>query len=53
MSFRGAGKSGKNDVNWGQANNIGMPPDQKVNKAKYLTYLSKNIDWTYEDLDSF
>ncbi len=33
-SFSGAGKVGKNDVSWGQANSTGMPPDQKVKKAE-------------------
>jgi hypothetical protein len=27
----------------GQANNTGVPPDQKVNKAEELTYHSRNI----------
>jgi hypothetical protein len=44
-SFRGAGLLGKNDIKWGggQADSTGTPPDQKVNKAEQLTYLSKNI----------
>ncbi len=33
---------GKNDVTWGQAHSTVMPPNQKVNKAEELTYLSKN-----------
>ncbi len=43
MSFRGAGKLGKNDVTWGQANSTGMPPNHKVNKAEEPTYLSMNM----------
>ncbi len=31
---------GQNDLTQGQANRTGMPPDQKVNKAELLTYLS-------------
>jgi hypothetical protein len=33
----GEGNLGKNDVTWGQANSIDMPPDLKVNKADELT----------------
>jgi hypothetical protein len=34
---------GKNDITWGQANSTGVPPNQKVNKAEELTYISTNI----------
>jgi hypothetical protein len=33
----------KNDINYGQVNNIGTPPNQEVNKAEEITYLSINI----------
>jgi hypothetical protein len=36
MSFRGAGKGGKNDVTLGKDNSTGVPPDQKINKAREL-----------------
>jgi hypothetical protein len=42
MSFRGR-LSGQNDVTWGQAS-IGVPHDQKVNKAEEITYISTDID---------
>ncbi len=35
--IRGPGYLGKNDVTSGQANNTGVPPDQKVSKADELT----------------
>jgi len=42
--IQGAGKLGKNDVSWGQANSPGMPPNQKkVNKVELLTYLYKML----------
>jgi hypothetical protein len=41
--IEGAGKLDKNDVTWGQANSTAMLPDQKVNKAKDLTFRSINI----------
>jgi hypothetical protein len=28
------GSLGENDITWGQANNTGVPPNQKVNKAE-------------------
>jgi len=37
MLFRGQASLAK-------ANNTGVPPDQGVNKAEELTYLSRNID---------
>jgi hypothetical protein len=37
---------GQKDITLEQANSSGMPPDQKVNKAEELTYLSTNIGWT-------
>jgi hypothetical protein len=43
MSFRGQASWAKMTSLWGQANSTGMPPDQKVNKAEELTYLSANI----------
>ncbi len=39
----GAGHLGQNDITQGQASSTGMPPDQKVNKAEQLAYLSVNI----------
>jgi hypothetical protein len=33
MSFKGAGKLGKNDITRAQANSSGVPPDQKVKKT--------------------
>ncbi len=41
MSFRG--QAGKNDIIWLQANIIWVQPDQQVNKAEEITYLSINI----------
>ncbi len=38
------GKCGKKDVTRGQANSTGVPPDQKIDNAEELTYLSINID---------
>jgi len=35
---------GKNDNIVGQANSTGVSPDQKVNKAEELTYLSTNFE---------
>jgi hypothetical protein len=32
--FQGADKVGKNDVNLGQANNTGVPPDQKSTQIR-------------------
>ncbi len=41
--IQGVGKLHQNDVTCWQVNSTGMPPDQKVNKAEKLTYLSTNI----------
>jgi hypothetical protein len=41
MTPFGGKLQGKNDVTWGQASSIGMPHDQKVNKAEKLTSLQK------------
>jgi hypothetical protein len=41
--IQGAGYLGKNDVIWGQANSTSITPEQKVNKAAKVTYLSVNI----------
>jgi hypothetical protein len=43
-SFSGQSGWAKNDVTWRQANSTGMPPDQKVNKAKELHHVSINIE---------
>jgi len=34
---------GQNDVILAHANSSGVPPNQKINKAEELTYLSKDI----------
>ncbi len=38
---------GKNDVIWGQAYRPAVIPNQRVNKAEELTYLSTNIGSYY------
>jgi hypothetical protein len=43
---QGAGKLGKNDITWGSGKSTCVPPDQKLNKAEELTYLSlQTLDW--------
>jgi hypothetical protein len=36
----GAGQLSKNDVSMEYTNSMGVPPNQKVNKAQQLTYVS-------------
>ncbi len=44
MSFRGQASEAKMTTpGGGHANSTGMPPDQKVNKAEELMYLSTKI----------
>jgi hypothetical protein len=40
MSYRGQASWAKMMSEAGQASNTGMPPNQKVNKAEKLSYLS-------------
>jgi hypothetical protein len=44
MSLMGAFKLGQNDVTWGQANSIGMPPDP-ISKQSRVTNLSLYKHW--------
>jgi hypothetical protein len=44
MSFMGAGYHSQNDVTWGQANNTGVPPNQKSKQSR-ITNLSLYKHW--------